>query len=77
MRIVGVKNRDEFVLDPIEALRRGAKLDEQMKLLLPKHPSGVWRGTHAFFNQMDDERAAAMARLVAESPKVESNKEQA
>ena len=70
MRIVGDKNRDEFVLDPVEALRRGAKLDEQMKVLLPKHPRGVWRGTHAFFNRMDDDRAAEMAKLVAESPKV-------
>ena len=69
MRIVGDKNRDEFVLDPVEALRRGAKLDEQMKMLLPKHPRGVWRGTHAFFNRMDDERAAAMARRVSQSPR--------
>ena len=69
MRIVGDKNRDEFVLDPIEAIRRGAVLDKQMKILLPAHPRGVWRGTHPFFNRMDDERAAAMAERVNLAPR--------
>ena len=69
MRIVGEKDRDEFVLDPVEALRRGAKLDEQMKMLVAPHPRGVWRGTHAFFNRMDEERAAAMARRVSQAPR--------
>jgi hypothetical protein len=69
MRIVGDKNRDEFVLDPIEAMRRGATLDQQMKILLPPHSRGVWRGTHQFFNRMDDERAAAMAERVNLAPR--------
>ena len=68
MRIVGDKNRDEFVLDPIEAMRRGATLDQQMKILLPPHSRGVWRGTHQFFNCMDDERSAAMAERVNQAP---------
>lgn len=70
MRIVGKLNRSEFELDPVEALRRGAEIDRKMKLMLPPHPRGVWRGTHAFFNKMDDERAVAMARRVAASPRV-------
>ena len=69
MRIVGDKNRDEFVLDPIEAIRRGAKLDKQMKILLTPHLRGVWHGTHQFFNRLDDERAAAMAEQVDRAPR--------
>jgi len=68
VRIVGSKNRDELVLDPIEAIRRGLRLDQQMKILLIPHPRGVWRGTHEFFNRMDDERATAMAKRVDQSP---------
>ena len=41
MRIFGNKNRDELLLDPIEALRRGAALDKQMKILLPPRSRGV------------------------------------
>ena len=70
MRIVGKLNRSEFELDPVEALRRGAEIDRKMRLMLPPHPRGVWRGSHAFFNRMDDERAALMARRVAASPRV-------
>ncbi len=68
MRIVGDKNRHEFVLDPIEAIRRGEILEQQMKILLAPHARGVWHGTHEFFNRMDDERSAAMAQRVSESP---------
>jgi hypothetical protein len=70
MRIVGNQNRDEFELDPVVALKRGAKIDEQMALIRVPHPRGVWRGTHAFFNAMDDKRAAEMARIVANAPRV-------
>ena len=70
MRIVGKLNRSEFELNPVEALRRGAEIDRKMKLMLPPHPRGVWRGTHAFFNRMDDERGVAMARKVSASPLV-------
>jgi hypothetical protein len=68
MRIVGKLNRSEFEPDPVEALRRGAEIDRKMKLMLPPHPRGVFRGSHAFFNRMDDERAAAMAKIVANAP---------
>ena len=70
MRIVGKLNRSEIELDPVEALRRGSEIDRKMKLMLPPYPRGVWRGTHAFFNRMDDERSLAMARRVAASPRV-------
>ena len=73
MRVVGKLNRSEFELDPAEALRRGAEIDRKMKLMLPPHPRGVWRGTHEFFNRMDDERATAMAKIVADSPHVYSD----
>ena len=68
MRIVGERNRDEFVLDPVEAIRRGETLDKQMAILLLPYSRGVWRGTHAFFNRMDDERSAAVAERVKLAP---------
>ena len=69
MRIVGERNRDEFVLDPVEAIRRGETLDKQMGILLLPYSRGVWRGTHAFFNRMDDERSAAIAERVKLAPR--------
>jgi hypothetical protein len=70
MRIVGNQNRDEFELDPVAALKRGATIDAQMALMRVPHPRGVWRGTHAFFNAMDDKRAEEMARMTANAPRV-------
>jgi hypothetical protein len=70
MRIVGKQNRDEFELDPVVALKRGAKIDAQMALMRARHPRGVWRGTHAFFNALDDRRASEMAQTVANAPRV-------
>jgi hypothetical protein len=69
MRIVGKLNRNEFELNPVEALRRGAEIDRNLKLMLPPHPRGVWRGTHVFFNRMDDERSLAMAMRVVAAPR--------
>jgi hypothetical protein len=70
MRVVGNQNRDEFELNPVEALKRGAKIDAQMALIRVPHPRGVWRGTHAFFNAMDDKRSAEMGRRVKNAPRV-------
>jgi hypothetical protein len=70
MRIVGNKNRDEFVSSPLEALRRGATIDAQMALMKLPHPRGVFRGTHAYFNAIDDKRSEGLARRVAEAPRV-------
>ena len=73
MRIVGTLNRTEFELNPVEALWRGAEIDRKMKLMLPPHPRGVFRGTHASFNRMDDERSLLMARRVAACPRAYSD----
>jgi hypothetical protein len=61
MRIVGSLDRCEFEPDPEKAWRRGVKLDAMLKGTLPPHPRGVFRGTHAYFNRMDDERARRIA----------------
>lgn len=61
MRIVGSLDRREFEPDPEKAWRRGVKLDAMLKGTLPPHPKGVFRGTHAYFNRMDDERARQIA----------------
>ena len=63
-RIVGKQNRTEFVLDPAEALRRGAKLDELVPTVLPPRPRGVQRATHAAFNRQDDLRTLEQARVL-------------
>jgi hypothetical protein len=65
-------NELNFELDPVKALERGAVIDEQHRRLVPPHPRGVWRGTHAFFNAMDDARAKAFAEHFAALPKTES-----
>jgi hypothetical protein len=63
-RIVGRQNRSEFILDPAQALRRGALLDQMLPSLLPPRPRGVMRATHRVFNQLDDARALEQARLL-------------
>ena len=69
-RIVGDQNRTEFILDPAEALRRGAVLDKLGPQVLPPRPYGVMRGKHSYFNRIDDERALAQARLLNPPGKV-------
>jgi hypothetical protein len=51
-RIVGTQNRSELILDPAEALRRGALLDRMGPNLLPPRVRGVTRATHRTFNDM-------------------------
>jgi len=67
MKTVGEFPRDEIVLDPREALRRGRVLDAMLKSALPAYPRGVMRGTHETFQRMDEARMIAIARRVAES----------
>ncbi len=62
MRIVGNKNRSEIELDPVKAYRRGLQLDAMLPSVLPPHPRGVFRGTHAYFNRIDDARMLEAAR---------------
>jgi hypothetical protein len=61
-RVVGTKDRSEIMLDPVEAWHRGRGLDRMLAHASPPHPRGVFRGTHAYFDQLDAERRAAAAR---------------
>ena len=69
-RIVGTQDRSEFILNPAEALRRGAVLDQMLPSMLPPRPHGVQRACHAEFNRQDDLRAMEQARLMSDISKV-------
>ncbi|MFM9969098.1 MAG: hypothetical protein ACKVQK_11960 [Burkholderiales bacterium] len=62
MRIVGKLNRNEIELDPVRALKRGRILDAMLSSALPPVPHGVTRGTHEYFNRLDNERQVRIAR---------------
>lgn len=62
MRIVGTQDRDEIELDPAKALRRGRVLDRMLRAAAPPVPRGVMRGSHEYFNRLDDERQVLIAR---------------
>lgn len=64
MRIVGDQNRSEIELDPVKAHRRGQLLDAMMRGTLPPVLRGVTRGTHEYFNRIDDARQLEMARAL-------------
>ena len=64
MRIIGNQNRNEIELDPVIAYRRGRRLDLMLRAANPVRPSGVTRGTHAHFQQLDEARMIEMARRV-------------
>ena len=64
MHIVGEKNRDEFVSDPQEAVRRGAQLDSMMNLANIPRRKGVRRMTHAEMNDEDYARSVQMAKIL-------------
>ena len=61
MRIVGRQNRSEIEPDPVKAMRRGRALDAMLRGAAAPVARGVTRGTHAFFNRLDDERRAKAA----------------
>ena len=63
-RTVGHQDRSEIILDPAEALRRGAALDRLLPALLPARPRGVTRAPHPVFNLIDDQRQLQVARLL-------------
>jgi hypothetical protein len=67
-RIVGSNNRTEFILDPAEAWHRGRKLDHMLADASVPVPRGVRRAHHRVFNQIDDARQLAQARLVNNLP---------
>ena len=60
-RIVGKRDRSEWVADPAEALRRGRRLDAMLSAAQIPVVRGVQRCTHADFNRFDDERALQAA----------------
>jgi len=62
MRVVGRKDRTEIELDPVKAYLRARVLDGLLRTALPPFPRGVWRGTHAYFNRLDAQRQADIAR---------------
>ena len=64
MKTIGNFPRDEIVIDPTEALRRGRVLDQMLKNTRPRVPHGVTRGTHAMFQAMDEQRMIAIARAL-------------
>lgn len=64
MRIVGKLQRTELELDPVRAVERALQWRPNQNPGTLPHPKGVFRGTHAYFNAMDYERALAQARLV-------------
>ena len=64
MKTIGNFPRDEIVIDPTEALRRGRVLDQMLISARPPLPRGVTRGTHAMFQAMDEQRMIAIARAL-------------
>lgn len=61
-RMVGTQDRDEFMLDPVEAWHRGRILDRMLAGAMTPHPRGVTRGTHADFDRADEARQIEAAR---------------
>ncbi|MDD5389680.1 MAG: hypothetical protein PHD37_10060 [Gallionellaceae bacterium] len=57
-RLVGNRHWREFAASPLEALRRGARLDAMTRLpgVPDFQPRGLFRGTQAFFDAMDAEK---------------------
>ena len=67
-RIVGQRNRCEFVLDPAEALRRGRSVDAMLGAATPQGWRGVQRATHRKLNELDDLRQLTAARRLNAGP---------
>lgn len=61
-RIVGTRNRNEFILDPVEAWHRGRLLDEMLAAARIPVERGVRRAPHRVFNAIDDARQLEQAR---------------
>lgn len=59
MRVVGNAQWREFAASPLEALERGARLDALVRLpgMPDFQPRGVFRGSHAYFAAMDEDKA--------------------
>ena len=64
MRIVGTQNRSEIELDPVKAYQRARAMDALLRGTAPPFVRGVTRGTHEYFNRIDDERQRQTARAL-------------
>ena len=64
MRIVGTQYRSEIELDPVKAYHRACAMDAMMRGTAPPFVRGVTRGTHEYFNRIDDERQRQTARAL-------------
>jgi hypothetical protein len=62
VRVVGSQDRNEFVRDPAQALRRGRVLDRMLSTASQPVARGVLRAPHRVFNEMDDLRQLDAAR---------------
>ena len=67
-RIVGTQNRNEFILDPVEAWHRGRVLDRMLAAARIPVDRGVTRAPHRVFNAMDDARQLEQARRLNSPP---------
>ena len=67
-RIVGTQNRNEFILDPVEAWHRGRVLDRMLAAARIPVDRGVTRAPHRVFNAMDDARQLDQARRLNSPP---------
>jgi hypothetical protein len=61
-RIVGHRDRSEWILDPAEALRRGRVLDAMLCGARLPRSRGVTRATHHGMDQFDDALQLQAAR---------------
>jgi hypothetical protein len=64
MRIVSTRNRSEIELDPLTAYRRGLALDSMLRGACAPIARGVTRGSHAYFNRIDEQRRSRAARIL-------------
>jgi hypothetical protein len=61
-RIVGTQNRSEFILNPVEAWKRGRVLDKMLMSARLPLVRQVLRAKHAALNRWDDARSLEIAR---------------
>ncbi len=67
-RIVGTRNRTEFILDPVEAWHRGRVLDQMLAAARMPVEHGDKRAPHHVFNAIDDARQLEQARRLNSPP---------
>jgi len=65
VRVVGKLDRSPYVLDPLEALRMGRRVDAQLSSASVPRVRGVVRARHEVLNEMDARRQLKAALRVA------------